>query len=74
VPTAVRAGEHHRDVVVAVALLRPKIGAADRRRTGAVPQAGELEETLEQMPVGVDAEVPLAHRLEGGHLLDFVRV
>jgi hypothetical protein len=29
---------------------------------------------LEQVPVGADAEVPLAHRFEGGHLLDVVRV
>jgi hypothetical protein len=57
-----------------VALLRPENGAADRRRMRAIPQAGEPEEVLEQVPVGADAEVPLAHRFEGGHLLDAVRV
>jgi hypothetical protein len=74
VPATVRASQCHRDVVVAAALLCPEIGAADRRRAGAIPQAGEPEEVLEQVPVGVDAEVPLSHRFEGGHLLDDVQV
>jgi hypothetical protein len=55
-------------------LLRPKVGAADRRCTGAVPQAGEPEEVLEQMPVHTDAKEPLAHRFKSSHLLDVVRV
>jgi hypothetical protein len=29
---------------------------------------------LEQVPVGADDKIPLAHRFEGGHLLDAVRV
>jgi hypothetical protein len=41
---------------------------------GAIPQAGEPEEALEEMLVGADAEVPLAHRLERSHLLDAVWV
>jgi hypothetical protein len=28
---------------------------------------------LEQVPMGTNAEVPLAHRFKGGHLLDAVR-
>jgi hypothetical protein len=71
---AVRAGQRHWDVVVAAALLRLKVGVADRRRAGAVPQAGEPEEILEQVPVGTNAEVPLVHRSEHSHLLDAVRV
>jgi hypothetical protein len=74
VPATVRAGQHHRDVVVPAALLRLKIGAADCRHAGAVPQAGEPEEVLEHVLLSANAEVPLAHRFEGGHLLDAVRV
>jgi hypothetical protein len=29
---------------------------------------------LEQVPVGVDAKVPLVHRFKGGHLLDAIWV
>jgi hypothetical protein len=74
VPATVRASQHHRDVVIAAALLPPEIGAADRCRVGAIPQAGEPEEVLEEVPMGADAEVPLAHRFECSHLLDAVRV
>jgi hypothetical protein len=74
VPTAIRAGQHQRDVVVVAALLRPEIGAADCRRAGAIPQAGESKEILEQVLVGANAEVPLAHRFKCGHLLDVVWV
>jgi hypothetical protein len=45
-----------------------------RRRAGAIPQAGEPEEVLEEVPMGTDAEVPLAHCFERSHLLDVVRV
>jgi hypothetical protein len=45
---AVRAGQRHWDVVIATTLLRPEIGAADRRRAGAIPQVGEPEEVLER--------------------------
>jgi hypothetical protein len=38
------------------------VGAADSCRAGAVPQAGEPEELLEQMLVCADAKEPLAHR------------
>jgi hypothetical protein len=55
-------------------LLRSKIGAVDRHCAGAVPQAGEPEEVLEQVLVGTDAKVPLAHCFKGGHLLDVVQV
>jgi hypothetical protein len=51
-----------------------EISAADRHGTGAIPQAGEPEEVLEQGPVGADAKVPLAHRFECGHLLHAVRI
>jgi hypothetical protein len=59
VPATVRAGQHHRDVVVIAALLHPEVGAADRRRAGAVPQAGEPEEVLEQVPVCTNAKEPV---------------
>jgi hypothetical protein len=55
-------------------LLHAEIGAADCRRTGAVPQVGEPEEILEEVLVGADAEVPLAHHFERNHLLDVIRV
>jgi hypothetical protein len=71
---AVRVGQHHRDVVVTPALLHPEVGAADRRRSGAILQAGETEEVPEKVPVGTDSEVPLTHCLESSHLLDVVRV
>jgi hypothetical protein len=59
VPATVRAGQRHREVVVVVvALLRLEIGATDHRRVGAIPQAGEHEELLEQVPVGADARYP----------------
>jgi hypothetical protein len=74
VPATVRSGQRHRDVVVAAALLHPKVGTANRRRTGSLPQAGEPEEVPEQMPLCNDAEEPLSHCLEGSHLLDAVRV
>jgi hypothetical protein len=67
VPTTVRAGQCHRDVVVAAALLH-------RHRAGAILPTGEPEEVLEEVPMGTDSEVPLAHRLERSHLLDAVRV
>jgi pyridoxal biosynthesis lyase PdxS len=57
-----------------VALLRPEIGTADCRRAGAISQASEPEEILEEVPVRADAEVPLAHRFEHGHLLDAIQV
>jgi hypothetical protein len=74
VPAAVRAGQRHRDAVIVAALLHPEVGAADRRRAGAVPQAGEPEKVLEQMPVRANAKKPLAHRFKSSHLLDVVRV
>jgi hypothetical protein len=55
-------------------LLRPEVDAVDRRRAGAVPQAGEPEEVLEQVLVCADAKEPLAHRFKRSHLLDVVRV
>jgi hypothetical protein len=55
-------------------LLHSKVGAANRRRAGSFPQAGEPEEVPEQMPVRTNAKEPLAHCLEGDHLLDVVRV
>jgi hypothetical protein len=73
-PATVRAGQGHWDVDVAPGLLHPEIGAADRRRSGAILQAGEPEEVLEEVPMGADSEVPLAHRLERRHLLDIVQV
>jgi hypothetical protein len=42
VPAAIRAGQGHRDVVVALALLHPEVGAANRRRPGSLLQAHEL--------------------------------
>jgi hypothetical protein len=51
-----------------------KIGAVDRRLVGAILQAAEPEEVLEEVLVGTDSEVPLIHRLERSHLLDVVRV
>jgi hypothetical protein len=47
VSATIRAGQRNRDVVVAAALLRPEISTADRRRTRAIPQAGEPKEILE---------------------------
>jgi hypothetical protein len=47
VPAAIRAGQRRWDVVVAAALLHPKVGAANRRRAGSLPQAGEPEEVTE---------------------------
>jgi hypothetical protein len=72
VSAAIRAGQHHRDVVVAATLLHPEVGAADRRRAGAVPQAGEPEEVLEQVLVHANAKETLAHRFKSSHLLDVV--
>jgi hypothetical protein len=74
VPAAVRAGQGHQDVVITPALLHPQVGAADRRRVGAILQVGEPEEVPEKVPVGTGSEVPLAHRLERSYLLDVVRV
>jgi hypothetical protein len=37
-------------------------------------QVGEPEEVLEEVPMGADTEVPLAHHFERSHLLDAVRV
>jgi hypothetical protein len=74
VPATVQAGQGHQDVVVAPTLLHPEIGAADRCRSGAILQAGEPEEVLEEVPMGTDSEVPLAHCFERHHLLDAVRV
>jgi hypothetical protein len=59
VPATVRAGQCQWDVVVAAALLHPEIGAANRRRAGAILQAGEPKEILEEVPMGTDSEVPL---------------
>jgi hypothetical protein len=61
-------------LVIAAALLHPEIGAADRRRAGALLLAGEPEEVLEEVPMGTNAEVPLAHRLQRSHLLEAVWV
>jgi hypothetical protein len=69
-----RAGQQRQDVVVALALLHPKIGASNHCRAESLPQAGEPEEVPEQMPVRTDTEEPLAHCLEGCHMLDVVRV
>jgi hypothetical protein len=55
-------------------LLHVEISTANGLRAGAVPQAGEPEEILEEVPVGADAEVPFAHRFECSHLLDAIRV
>jgi hypothetical protein len=55
-------------------LLHLDIGTADRRRAGAILQAGEPEEVLEEVSMGTDAEIPLAHHFEHGHLLDAIRV
>jgi hypothetical protein len=55
-------------------LLHPKVGAANRRHAGSLPQAGEPEEVPKQMPVRTDVEEPLAHCLKGSHLLDAIRV
>jgi hypothetical protein len=74
VSTTVRVGQHHQDVVVVAALLHPEISTADRRRTGAIPQAGEPEEILGQRLVGADAKVPLANRFKCGPLLEVVWV
>jgi hypothetical protein len=74
VPATIQAGQSHRYVVVATALLRQKVGASDRRRVGAVAQAGEPEEVLEQMPLCADAKEPLAHRFKSNHMLDVVQV
>jgi hypothetical protein len=74
VPAVVRAGQRHPDVVVTAALLHPKVGAANRHRAGSLPQEGEPKEVPKQMLVCTDAEEPLAHCLEGNHLLDVVRV
>jgi hypothetical protein len=47
VPATVRAGQGHRDVVVAPTLLHPEVGIADRHRPGTLLQARELEEVPE---------------------------
>jgi hypothetical protein len=74
VPAAVRAGQGHRDVVVAPALLHPEVGAADRRRPRTLLQARELEEVSEKVPMGTDSQLPFTRRLERRHLLNVVRV
>jgi hypothetical protein len=55
-------------------LLHPKVGAANRRLAGFLPQASEPEEVPEQMSVRTDAKESLAYCLEGSHLLDAARV
>jgi hypothetical protein len=50
------------------------VGAADRHRAEAIPQAGEPKEILEEVLVGANAEVPLAHHFERSHMRDAVRV
>jgi hypothetical protein len=41
---------------------------------GAVPQAGEPEEILEQVLVRANAKEPIAHHFKSSHLLDAIRV
>jgi hypothetical protein len=55
VPAAVRAGKGRHDVVVAPALLHPKVGAADLRRPGASLQACEHEEVPKEMSMCTDS-------------------
>jgi hypothetical protein len=52
VPTAVRASQGRWDVAVAPALLHSEVGAADRRRPGAILQARKHEVVLEEVPMG----------------------
>jgi hypothetical protein len=74
VPAAVRAGQWRRDVVVIAALLHSKVGAANLRLAGFLPQASEPEEVPKQMSVCTDAKESLAYCLEGSHLLDAAQV
>jgi hypothetical protein len=48
VPAAVRAGQGHRDVVIAPALLHLEVGAADRGRPGTLLQSRKLKEIMKK--------------------------
>jgi hypothetical protein len=53
-------------------LLHLEVGTADRHHPGTILQAREHEEIPEEVPMGTDPQVSLAHHLECRHLLDTV--